>query len=78
MNAKFKTVTAIACSALCALTLTACSNGKSTNLGKPSKAEYPDYRELIEESFVAFRDKAERFSSEFAEYVCSSAGESAN
>ena len=78
MNAKFKTVTAIACSALCALTLTACSNGKSTNLGKPSKAEYPDYRELRDESFVTFRDIAERFSSEFAEYVCSSAGESAN
>lgn len=69
MNAKFRTFAAIACTAVCAMTLPACSLGKSTQLGKPKEATSLSYQETQDEGFIAFRDKVEEFSCRLAPSV---------
>lgn len=66
MKPVFKTLAVVACTAACALTLPACNIGKSTQLGKPALAEYPDYKEIVDDGFVSFRKKVDEFSSALA------------
>ncbi len=67
MKGKFKTFAVLGCAAVCALSFTACSGGKCTELGKPAKAEPLTYgNELYTESFTAFKGKAEDFATRFA------------
>ena len=66
MKSKLKTFAVIGCAALCALSFTACSGGKSTLLGKPAKAEPLSYSESHTEVFTAFKDKADSFAAKFA------------
>lgn len=58
-------ISAIACTALCALSMTACS-GKSTLLAKPAAPVSVSYSERNEEGFVSFCKKADGFASRFA------------
>ena len=70
MKGKLRTFAVLGCAALCALSFTACSGGKSTELGKPAKAEPLSYgNELYTESFTAFKGKAEDFATRFASGV---------
>lgn len=71
MKAKFKTLAALACTALCALPLTACKEtvGKSTVLGKPAAATSLSYEERKNAQFTEFKSAVENFSASFAEYA---------
>lgn len=69
MNSKFRTFAAVACTAVCAMTLPACSLGKSTQLGKPKAATSLSYEEMRDDGFSAFREKVEEFSSRLAPSV---------
>ncbi len=68
MKGKLRTFAVLGCAAVCALSFTACSGGKCTELGKPAEAKpliYSDYTE----SFTAFKGKAEDFATRFASGV---------
>ena len=71
MKVKFKTLAVLACTALCALPLTACKEtvGKSTVLGKPATATSLSYEERQNTQFTEFKSAVENFSALFAEYA---------
>lgn len=66
MKFKFRTFAVLGCTAVCAMSFTACSGGKSTLLGKPADAKPLDYSERYTEEFTAFKDKAELFAARLA------------
>lgn len=66
MKTKFKAIGALACVMACVISLSACSSGKSTLLGKPDKSEYPNYTEIIDADYVAFKNGVDGFASAFA------------
>lgn len=66
MKAKFKTLACVACSAVCAVTFSACSVGKSTQLGKPAAAAYLGYEERNDAGFVNFKKDADKFAAALA------------
>ena len=78
MKPKFRTFAVLGCAALCALSFTACSGGKSTELGKPANAKPLNYSERETESFTAFKGKTEDFAARFAESVYGDYEESKN
>ena len=71
MKLNFKTLAALACTALCTLPLTACNKdtGKSSLLGAPAEVKFLDYSERQGEEFVEFKKGVESFASSFAEYA---------
>lgn len=69
MKSKIRTFAVLGCAALCALSFTACSGGKATELGKPANVKSVSYGELTADSFKAFKDKEENFSARLAASV---------
>lgn len=75
-------LSAVACTAVCAISLCACNHkkeeaGESVNLGKPAVATRITDEERTA-SFKAFTDKTEDFASAFAEYAYTAYGGSDN
>lgn len=66
MKTKIKAIGALACAMACVITVSACSLGKSTLLGKPAKDTDVTYNEIIDKDYVAFRNNIDGFSSAFA------------
>lgn len=64
-----KSFTAISCAAVCAVSLAACSAGKSTRIGKPAEKITLTYEQRTSDSLNAFRAKAENFAADFAAYA---------
>lgn len=71
MKAKLKTVTAIACAIMSAVSLTACGSGKSTLLGKPKTVERVEYSALNTEDYKTLKNGVEAFAADFAAYTYS-------
>ncbi|MDE6058552.1 MAG: hypothetical protein K2G44_00705 [Clostridia bacterium] len=73
MKGKFKAFAALACAAVCAVSMTACGGaggtdaGKSEQLGKPAEVTSLGYGDRTKESFVAFKGKVEEFAATFAD-----------
>ena len=73
----FKPFAALACSAVFALSFSACAvvgdnpqvEGKSTQLGNPKAVTSISYEEQTSDSFTQFKDKVEQFASSFAAYA---------
>ncbi|MDE5942603.1 MAG: hypothetical protein K2H30_00140 [Clostridia bacterium] len=72
MKIKFKMLATCACTALCALSFTACgkgTEGKSTLLGKPETTTPVSYEQFNSENYLNFKAAAENFAATFAEYT---------
>ncbi|MDE6293809.1 MAG: hypothetical protein K2L88_04220 [Clostridiales bacterium] len=72
MKAKFKSISALICAVICALSFTACSGnelaGESTLLGAPKNVERVEYSALITDEYKAFKNSVETFAADFAAY----------
>ncbi len=83
MKAKFKTFTALACAALCALPLAACNaankdTGKSALLGKPAAVTSVSYEETQGGQYKKFKSGVENFAATFSEYAYADYDKDAN
>lgn len=69
MNTKIKSLVAVACASVCALSFAACGKGKSTLLGKSAKPERLSYTEKTTDEFTSFKSGVDKFASSFTAYA---------
>ena len=69
MKTKLRSIVALACASVCALSFTACSAGRSKLLGAPKAVESLDYETLVSDGYKSFENSVKNFAAEFAGYA---------